>query len=118
VEKLAPVPQTTARVRRLRLYRLLGNAGWILAALVLLPLVLGRLFPKISDLSVFIWLPSGLLLLVLMLPWLLVLWGFQYGAIKCPSCRLPFALRSTTWIPKSCQNCGYDIYTLQSRGDF
>ena len=81
MEKLASVPWTAARVRRLRVYRLLGNAGWILAAFVLVPLVLGRLFPKISDLSVFIWLPFGLLLLVLMLPWLCVLWGFQYGAI-------------------------------------
>jgi hypothetical protein len=107
----------TARARRLRVYRFLANSGWILIALVLLPQVLGRVFPGMSDLAVFIWLPAGLLLLVLMVPWLLIVLGFQFGAIKCPSCEAPYATRSTLWIGSYCGNCGYDIDTPRPPGD-
>jgi hypothetical protein len=118
VETFSFAPWMTARAKRLRLYRLIGNSFWYYAAICLLAGLLRWALPQLSDTVGFAFVPFAVLFVVLAIPWLIVSWGFQFGLIKCPSCDTRFAPRFPPWIPKACQNCHYDIYTLRHRGDF
>ena len=99
----------TARVRRLRTYRLLANAFAPLLAIALAVLVFRWMFPWLFSLLVYVWIADALLLIVLAVPWLLVSRAFALGRIKCPSCDAPFVSKLHLWVPKTCQSCGYDI---------
>ena len=109
MEQPASLPPLTARVRRLRIYRLLANAFMPLLAVALAILVFRWLFPWLFSLLVYIWAADAALLVVLAIPWLLVSCAFALGRIKCPSCAGPFASKFHLWAPKTCQGCGYDI---------
>ena len=111
-------PWSTARARRLRIYRLLANSFGPLLAVALLTIVLRWTFPPLLLAMVVVWMPVAALLVVLAVPWLLVSWGFALGAIKCPSCGVAFAPRFTLWVPKNCRSCGYDINAVGHRRDF
>jgi hypothetical protein len=99
----------TARVQRLRIYRLLANSFVPLLVVALSVLVFRWMFPWLFSVVVFIWKADALLLVVLAVPWLLVSWAFALGKIKCPSCDASFASKFHLWVPKACQDCGYDI---------
>ena len=118
MEQFGSAPLSTARARRLRIYRLLANSFGPLLAVALLTIVLRWTFPPLLLALVVIWMPVAALLVVLAVPWLLVSWGFAFGAIKCPSCGVAFAPRFTLWIPKNCRSCGYDISAVGHRRDF
>jgi len=118
VETYSFAPWMTARAKRLRLFRLVGNLFWYYLAICLLGGLLRWALPRLSDVVGYAFLPFGVLFGVLAIPWLLVSSGFQFGFIKCPSCDARYAPKFWPWIPKCCQNCRYDIYTLQHRGDF
>jgi hypothetical protein len=109
MEQSASLPPLTARVRRLRIYRLLANAFAPLLAVALAVLVFRWMFPWLFSLLVYVWTADALLLLVLAIPWLLVSHAFARGRIKCPSCDAPFVSKLHLWVPKTCQGCGYDI---------
>jgi hypothetical protein len=97
------------RLRRLRSYRVLANSFTPLLAVALAVIVLRWMFPWLFSILVFVWTADAFLLVVLAVPWLLVSWAFALGKIKCPSCDAPFASKFHLWVPKACQNCGYDI---------
>jgi hypothetical protein len=99
----------TARVRRLRLYRLLANSFPALLALALAVVVFRWMFPWLFSALVFVWSAEGFLLVVLAVPLLVIRWALALGKIKCPACGAPFASRFQLWVPKACQTCGYDI---------
>jgi hypothetical protein len=118
VETFSFAPWMTARAKRLRLYRFLANSFWYWMVIGLIAGLLRWALPQLSDLVGYVAVPFAVFFGVLAIPWLLVSWGFQFGLIKCPACDRRFAPRFPPWIPKSCQNCHYDIYTLRHRGDF
>ena len=97
------------RLRRLRSYRLLANSFAPLLAVALAVIVLRWMFPWLFSVLVLVWTADAFLLVVLAVPWLLVSWAFALGKIKCASCDAPFAFKFHLWVPKACQNCGYDI---------
>ena len=99
----------TARVRRLRTYRLLANSFPALLALAFAVLIFRWMFPWLFSVLVWIWTADAFLLVVLAVPWFLVSCALALGKIKCPSCDSPFANRFHLWVPKACQGCGYDI---------
>ena len=109
MEQSASLPPLTARVRRLRIYRLLVNAFAPLLAVALAVLIFRWMFPWLFSLLVYVWTADALLLVVLAIPWLLVSLSFARGKIKCPSCEAPFVSKLHLWVPKTCQSCGYDI---------
>ena len=109
MQQPASLPPLTARVRRLRIYRLLANAFVPLLVIALAVLVFRWLFPWLFSLLVYVWSADAVLLVVLAIPWLLVSCVFALGRIKCPSCDAPFASKFHLWVPKTCQGCGYDI---------
>ena len=118
MEQFSSAPWSTARARRLRIYRLLANSFGPLLAVALLTLVLRWTFPPLLPALVVVWMAVAALLVVLAVPWLLVSCGFALGAIKCPSCGVAFAPRFTLWVPKNCRSCGYDINAVDHRRDF
>ena len=97
-----------ARTRRLRVYRLLANSFVPLIVIALAVLVVRWTVPHLLSLLIIVWTADASLIVVLAIPWLLVSWAFSSGAIKCPSCRAPFAPRFHLWVPKACQNWGHD----------
>jgi hypothetical protein len=103
------LPPLTARVRRLRAYRLLVNAFAPLVAVALAVLVFRWVFPWLFSLLVIVWTADAFLLAVLAIPWLLLTCAFALGRIRCPLCVAPFASKFHLWVPKACQSCGYDI---------
>jgi hypothetical protein len=107
-------PWVAARARRLRLYRLLVNGFWLLIPVILFLNLLRWLFPGAPLVWGALWIPFALAIYVLGIPWVLAGSGFMWGFIKCPSCDCRFAPRFAPpmWIPKTCQNCGFNIYTL------
>jgi hypothetical protein len=109
------LPPLTARVRRLRNYRLLANAFAPLVAVALAVLVFRWVFPWLFSLLVFVWTADAFLLAVLAIPWLLLSCAFALGRIKCPLCDAPFASKFHLWVPKACQSCGYDITAPKNR---
>jgi len=109
VEQSGSLPSLTARVRRLRIYRLLANSFPALLAIALAVLVFRWMFPWLFSVLVWIWTADAFLLVVLAVPWLLVSWGLTLGKIKCPSCDAPFVNRFHLWVPRTCQTCGYDV---------
>lgn len=118
MEQSASVPRLTARVRRLRIYRLLANSYVPLLAVAVVVLVFRLIFPRLFWVLAFIWTADAFLLGVVLVPWLLVSWTLSSGKIKCPSCNGPFAPKFHLWVPKDCQCCGYDITAPKVRGDF
>ena len=118
MEQFGSAPWSTARARRLRIYRLLANSFGPLLAVALLTIVLRWTFPPLLLALVVVWMAVAGLLVVLAVPWLLVSWGFAFGAIKCPSCGVAFAPRFTLWVPKNCRSCGYDVNAIDHRRDF
>lgn len=108
------LPQFTARVQRLRIYRLLANSFVPLLVVALVLLLFRWLFPWTFSVLVLVWTADALLLAVLAVPWLLALWAFAHGRIKCPSCEAPFASKFHLWVPKTCQSCGYDVTTTRT----
>jgi hypothetical protein len=114
MEQSGSLPSLTARVRRVRVYRLLANAFAPLLALALAVLVFRWMFPWLFSLLVLVWTADAFLLLVLAIPWLLVSGAFALGRIKCPSCDAAFASKFHLWVPKACQSCGYDITAHKS----
>jgi len=112
MEQSGSLPGSSARVRRLRLYRLLANSFVTLLAFALLLLLLRWLFPWIFALLVLLWSADAILLVALAAPWLLVSSALALGRIECPSCAAPFTSRFHLWVPKTCQKCGYDITAL------
>jgi len=111
MEQSGSLPSLTARVRRLRIYRLLANAFAPLLAVALAVIVFRWMFPWLFSLLVYVWTADAFLLLVLAIPWLLVSCAFALGRIKCPLCDAPFASKFHLWVPKACQSCGSDITT-------
>ena len=109
MEPSGSLPSLTARVRRLRAYRLLANSFPALLAVALAVLVFRWMFPWLFSVLVFIWTADAFLLVVLAIPWLILWWALALGKVKCPSCDAPFATKFHLWVPKSCQTCGYDI---------
>ena len=118
METFGFAPWMTARAKRLRLYRFVANSFWYYLALCLIGALLSWALPKFSDMVGYVFVPFALLFGALLIPWFLISSAFQFGFIKCPSCDARFALKFWPWVPKSCQNCHYDIYTLRHRGDF
>ena len=109
MEPSASLPRFAARVRRLRNYRLLANS-FVPLLLVALAVILSRwMFPRLFSVLVLVWTADAVLLVVLAVPWLLVSWALALGKITCPSCDSAFASKFHLWVPKACQNCGYDI---------
>jgi hypothetical protein len=108
------LPSFSARVRRLRIYRLLANAFPALLAVAIAVLVFRWMFPRLFSALVFIWTADAWLLVLLVVPWLLVSWALALGKIKCPSCDAPFATKLHLRFPKTCQTCGYDITAPRS----
>lgn len=111
MEPSSALARLTARVQRMRIYRLLANSFAPLLAVALAVLVFRWLFRWTFSVLVLVWTADAFLLVVLAVPWLLVSWAFALGTIKCPSCEAPFASKFHLWIPKACENCGYDITT-------
>jgi len=99
----------TARVRRLRTYRLLANSYVPLLAITLALLVFRWIFPWLFSVLTYVWAADAFLLVLLAVPWLLVSSALAFGKIKCPACEGRFATAFHVWIPKACQSCGYDI---------
>jgi hypothetical protein len=99
----------TARVRRLRTYRLLANSYVPLLAIALALLVFRWIFPWVFSVVAYIWAADAFLLVLLAVPWLLVSSALAFGKIKCPACDARFASGFHLWVPKGCQSCGYDI---------
>ena len=118
MERFSFTPWLAARAKRLRLYRLLAHSAWWFLGLILVANLLRWAIPQIGPILGYLFLPLSVLMVLLAIPWLLASWGFQFGLIKCPSCDARFAPKFPPWIPKACQNCGYDIYELRHRGDF
>jgi hypothetical protein len=116
VEPSDSLARFTAEVQRLRIYRLLANSFVPLLVVALALLLFRWLFPWTFSVLVLVWSVDALLLVVLAVPWLLALWAFAHGKIKCPSCEAPFASRFHLWVPKACQSCGYDVTTPRSGG--
>ena len=115
MEEFSLAPWMTARARRLRIYRAIANIFWPFVAVILVLNVLRGLLPRGSEgLVLILWLPFGIAMFLLGVPWLLLNWGFMFGFIKCPSCDSRFAPRiSLGWVPRTCQNCGFDIRALR-----
>ena len=115
MEEFGFAPWIAARSRRLRIYRTIANIFWPLVALILVLNLIRWVWPHGgATLAAIIWLPFGIALWLLAIPWLLINWSFSFGLIKCPSCDSRFAPRFTVgWTPRVCQNCGFDIYTLR-----
>jgi hypothetical protein len=103
------LPQFTARVQRLRIYRLLANSYVPLLAVALAMLVFRWIFPWLFSVLAFIWTADAFLLVLLVVPWILVSWALASGKIKCPACDASFASKFHLWVPKACQSCGCDI---------
>jgi hypothetical protein len=109
MEQSGSLPSLTARVRRLRAYRLLANSFPALLAVAFAVLVFRWMFPWLFSALIFIWIADAFLLIVLAVPWFIVSWALALGKIKCPSCAAPFAAKFHLWVPKTCHTCGYDI---------
>ena len=114
MERSGSLSTLTARVRRLRNYRLLANSFAVLFSIALAMIVFRWVFPWLFSVLVFVWTADAFLLAVLAVPWLLVSWGLALGKIKCPSCHAPFSSQVHLWFPKVCQSCGYDITAPKS----
>ena len=104
----------TARVRRLRIYRLLANSFVPLLVVALALLLFRWLFPWTFSVLAIVWTADAFLLVVLVVPWLVALWAFAHGKIECPSCEAPFASKFHWWVPKTCRSCGYDVTTTRA----
>ena len=104
------------RVLRLRNYRLLANSFAPLLAVALFVVVLRYTVPQLLSVLVVIWTADAFLLLLLAVPWLLLSWALAKGRIKCPSCNAAFASGFHLWVPKACQNCGYDVTRPPANG--
>ena len=102
-------------MRRLRRYRLLTNAFAPLLAMALAVLVFRWVFPWLFSVLVYVWAAAALLLGLWAVPWFLLSRDFYKGRIKCPACEAPFATQFHLWIPKTCQSCGFDVTSPQSR---
>ena len=109
MERSGSLPSLTARVRRLRIYRLLANSFVPLLAVALAMLVFRWIFPWLFSVLAFIWTADAFLLLLLVVPWILVSSALTSGKIKCPACDASFAPKFHLWVPKACQSCAYDI---------
>ena len=109
MEHSGSLPPLTARVKRLRIYRLLANAFVPLLAVALAVLVFRWLFPWLFSLLVYVWTADAVVLVVIAIAWLLMACAFALGRIRCPACDGPFASKFHLWVPKTCQGCGYDI---------
>jgi hypothetical protein len=109
MDQSGSLPGLTARVRRLRIYRLLANSFPALLVIALAVLVFRWMFPWTFSVLVFVWTVDAFFLIVLAIPWLLVSWALAFGKPKCPSCDAPFTSKFHLWVPKTCQSCGYDI---------
>jgi hypothetical protein len=109
MEQAGSLQRTTARFRRLRLYRGLVNVYPSLLAVALAVLVFRWMFPWLFSALVYVWAVDAFLLLVLAVPWLLASWAFAFGKIKCPACDAPFASKLHLLVPKTCENCGCNV---------
>jgi hypothetical protein len=116
MEQSASVLYLTARLRRLRIYRLLANSYVPLLSVAVVVLVFRLIFPRLFSVLAFIWTADIFLLAVLVAPWLLVTWALSSGKLRCPSCNGPFAAKFHLWVPKACQCCGYDITAAPKSG--
>lgn len=105
----------SARVRRLRQYRLMANSFATLLAVALVLLLLRWISPWIFSVLVDVWSVDAVLLVVLAVPWLLVSLALARGRVACPACNGPFTSQFHLWVPRNCQKCAYDI-TGQSKG--
>jgi hypothetical protein len=95
------------RAKRLRFYRAIVNSFLFVAAVILLLSLSRRTLPPSAWGLALIW---GFYLF----SYFLLSCGFFYGIIKCPSCDVRFAPKFPPgWVPRRCQNCGFDVYTLQ-----
>jgi hypothetical protein len=103
-----------SRARRLRIYRAIANIFWpSVAGILIVNLIRWALPPVGTALELLLGVPFAIAIGLLMIPWLLINWSFMFGLIKCPSCDSRFAPRITVgWIPRTCQSCRFDIYTL------
>src|SRR5579871_3631243 len=114
-EEYSFAPWLAARARRLRVYRLITLSFWFFVAVGLAINVFRWALPIIpAAVWGIMWLPFGITFSVVALPWFVISTGFMYGGIKCPSCDSRFSQRfPPAWVPRACQNCGFDIYTLR-----
>lgn len=102
-----------ARARRLRWLRALAHSVWPFALVViLLSLIRGLLGTLPLWIGVLL-IPFALATGILMIPWFIVRTAFTWGWIRCPSCDKRFAKKFSPYIPKVCQNCGFNVYTLR-----
>jgi hypothetical protein len=86
--------------------RIVNSFVFVVAAILLLSLTHATLPPSAWVLSL-LWGPY-------LLSSFLLSSGFFYGIIKCPSCDARFAPKFPPWwAPRRCQNCHFDVYTLQ-----
>lgn len=109
-------PWVAARARRLRLYRSLVNSFWLLIPVILVLNLLRWLLPSAGPMVwAALWIPFGLAIYILGIPWVITGAGFMWGLIRCPACDCRFAPRFAPpkWIPNTCQHCGFNIYTLR-----
>ena len=109
MEQSGSAPWSSARVRRLRFYRLLANLFIPLIGILFVTVALRWTLPQLLRVWVVIWSAVTLLVLLIALPWVLVSFGFALGGIKCPSCNASFAPGFRAWVPKICRSCGYNI---------
>lgn len=108
-------PWLRRRVARLRIYRWIVNSWWLFLAVILFLNLLQWAVPGLSPMVIgLVWLPFGVLLCVIALPWFLIGSGFLFGFITCPSCDQRYAPKFPPgWVRRRCQNCGFDINTMR-----
>jgi hypothetical protein len=100
-------PWMAARARRLRVGRRIVNSIWVIAAVILVINAVRWSLPPSA------W-PVSIAFGAYLFTWLFLASGFYYGSFRCPSCDIRFAPKfPPMWVPRKCQNCGFDIYTLE-----
>ena len=103
--------QLFSRRQRLRIWRFAANFMllWILPVVVVVNLV-RWLVPSIDqNLLVVLWIPFGLAMVVMAIPWFLSQCGFMWGFIKCPDCTGRYASGFNIYIKPVCVSCGADM---------
>ena len=99
---------TEAQAKGLRCYRRIANSFWLLATFVLVMNLGHWTLPQSA------W-PLAILSSIYLISWFGVVGAFFYGIIKCPSCDKRFFPKflPPVWVPRRCQNCQFDIFTLR-----
>jgi hypothetical protein len=98
---------TETKAKRIRYCRRISNSIWVLA-ICILAMNLGHWTVPDS------WWPVSIPFAIYLLSWFGVSAAFFYGAITCPSCDMRFTrkLLPPVWVPRRCQSCKLDIFTL------